>query len=107
MKPVLMSLHFGGREIGLHTYGILIGCGFAIGIVLAYREGRRRGLDGGKILDPSFWMLVTGLVGSRIFYVALNAGAFARTCVGGDELAPRSLTTVISDCTRLVQVWEG
>src|SRR4051812_5930569 len=107
MKPVLMSLHFGGREIGLHTYGILIGCGFAVGIVMAHREARRRGLDGGKILDLSFWMLVTGLIGSRILYVALNAGSFARTCAGRDELAPRAFSTVMADCTRALQVWEG
>ena len=109
MKPVLMSLHFGGREIGLHTYGILIGCGCAIGIALAHREARRRGLDGSKILDLSFWMLVTGLVGSRIFYVALNAGAFARACTGAglDAPVPRAFTTVLSDCTRVLQIWEG
>ena len=31
MKPILLSLQLGGREIGLHTYGILIGCGCAVG----------------------------------------------------------------------------
>ena len=108
MKPILMSLHLGGREIGLHTYGILIGCGCAIGIALAFREARRRGLDGGKILDLSFWMLVTGLVGSRLLYVALNAGAFARACGGADDDAtPRSLARLLVDCTRPLQVWEG
>ena len=107
MKPILVSLSFGGRVIGLHTYGILIGCGFAVGILLAYRDARRRGLDGGKVLDLSFWMLVSGLIGSRIFYVALNAGAFARACTGGGELAPRAFTTVFSDCTRALQIWEG
>jgi phosphatidylglycerol---prolipoprotein diacylglyceryl transferase len=108
MKPILMSLHLGGREIGLHTYGILIGCGCAAGIALAFREARRRGLDGSKILDLSFWMLVTGLVGSRLLYVALNAGAFARACAGADDDAtPRSLARLIVDCTRPMQVWEG
>jgi phosphatidylglycerol:prolipoprotein diacylglycerol transferase len=108
MKPILTSLHFGGREIGLHTYGILIGCGVAVAIALAFREARRRDLDGGKILDLSFWMLVAGLVGSRIFYVALNAGAFVRACTGSDEdAAPRTLFAVFVDCTRVVQLWEG
>ena len=109
MKPILMSLHLGGREIGLHTYGILIGCGCAIGIALAFREARRRGLDGGKILDLSFWMLVTGLVGSRLLYVALNAGAFARACARRRRRrdAARSLARLLVDCTRPLQVWEG
>lgn len=109
MKPILLSLHFGGREVGLHTYGILIGVGCAIAIALAFREARRRALDGGKILDLSFWMLVSGLVGARLFYVALNAGAFARACtgVGDDDPGPRSLGALIGDCTRALQIWEG
>lgn len=109
MKPMLLSLHLGGREIGLHTYGVLIGCGCAVAIVLAFREARRQGLDGSKILDLSFWMLVTGLIGSRLLYVALNASAFARMCAGGgdDELGARSLGRVLGDCTRALQVWEG
>jgi phosphatidylglycerol:prolipoprotein diacylglycerol transferase len=107
MKPVLMSLRLRGGEIALHTYGILIACGFAMGIALAFRDGRRRGLDGGKILDLSFWILVTGLVGSRIFYVALNAADFARSCAGSDDATPRRLTAIVWDCARPLQVWEG
>src|SRR5438128_362222 len=102
-----MSLRFGGRELGLHSYAILIACGFAIGIALAYRQARRRGLDGGKILDLSFWILVVGLLGSRAFYVALNVGDFARLCSGGNDDVPRSLAGVVWDCTRALHVWEG
>lgn len=109
MKPILWSLHLGGRDVGLHTYGIFIGIGCAIAIALAYREGRRHLMEGGKILDLSFWMLVAGLVGSRIFYVALNAGAFWRTCTGagGDESQARTFGAVVADCTRALQIWEG
>jgi phosphatidylglycerol:prolipoprotein diacylglycerol transferase len=109
MKPLLLSLHLGGHEIGLHTYGVLIGCGCAVAITLAFREARRQGLDGGKILDLSFWMLVTGLLGSRLLYVALNARTFANVCIGGgdDTIGARSLGRVLGDCTRVIQVWEG
>jgi phosphatidylglycerol:prolipoprotein diacylglycerol transferase len=107
MKPVFISLTMGGRELGLHSYGILIACGFAIGIALAYREARRRGVDGGKILDLSFWILVVGLLGSRAFYVAVNAGDFARMCAGASSDVPRPLATVAWDCTRALHVWEG
>src|SRR6476659_4910636 len=107
MRPVLMSLHLGQQQVGLHTYGILIACGFAVGIALAYREARRRGLDGGKILDLSFWILVTGLLGSRVLYVALNARDFVHSCAGGDSDVARSIGTVAWDCTRALHVWEG
>jgi phosphatidylglycerol:prolipoprotein diacylglycerol transferase len=109
MRPSFLSLRLGGHELGLHTYGILIACGFAVGIALAYREARRRGLDGGKILDLSFWILVAGLVGSRVFYVAVNARDFAHACTGdsGDGEGARNLATVVWDCTRVLHVWEG
>jgi phosphatidylglycerol:prolipoprotein diacylglycerol transferase len=113
MRPSFLSLHLAGRELGLHTYGILIACGFAVGIALAHREARRRGLDAGKILDLSFWILVSGLIGSRIFYVAVNARDFAHACVGGGAEVgdggdgARTLAAAVWDCTRVLHVWEG
>jgi len=105
VHPLLFEFHLGSRELGLHTYGVLIALGFAIGIWLAVRQGRRLGLDGGKLLDLSFWMLVVGLVGSRIVYVAVNAGDFVRSCAGDGN--PRSWGRLLSNCTRVLQVWEG
>jgi phosphatidylglycerol---prolipoprotein diacylglyceryl transferase len=108
MRPVLFSLRIGSREMGLHTYGVLIATGLAIGIVVAYREGRRRGLDGGRLLDLAFWLTVTGLVGSRLAYGLVNARAFARACAGSDlDAGARTLGRMVSDCTRVLQVWEG
>jgi phosphatidylglycerol:prolipoprotein diacylglycerol transferase len=53
-------------------------------------------------------MLVAGLIGSRIFYVLLNASAFWHTCAGGtDDLTPRTFAAVLGDCTRALQIWEG
>jgi phosphatidylglycerol:prolipoprotein diacylglycerol transferase len=104
--PTLFTLRFGGREIALHSYGILIAIGLAVGIVLAHREGRRRGLDGGRVLDAAFWMIVAGLVGSRIAYGIVNAGEFARICFNGAG-APRSFGGVLADCGRIFAIWQG
>jgi phosphatidylglycerol:prolipoprotein diacylglycerol transferase len=106
MRPVLLSFHFGSRELGLHSYGLFIAAGLVAGIVLAYREARRRGLDGGRVLDLSFWMVVAGLCGARICYGVVNAGEFARACAGGDAAA-RDLGRLVADCTRILQVWQG
>jgi phosphatidylglycerol---prolipoprotein diacylglyceryl transferase len=104
--PTLVTLRFGGREIALHSYGILIAIGLAVGIALAHREGRRRGLDGGRVLDAAFWMIVAGLIGSRIAYGIVNAGEFARLCFQGAG-PPRSLGGVLSDCARIFAIWQG
>jgi phosphatidylglycerol:prolipoprotein diacylglycerol transferase len=104
--PTLFTLRLGGREMAFHTYGILIAVGLAVGIALAHREGRRRGFDGGRVLDAAFWMIVAGLVGSRIVYGIVNAGDFARACFhGGGE--PRSAGAVIGDCARIFAIWQG
>jgi phosphatidylglycerol:prolipoprotein diacylglycerol transferase len=90
----------------VHTYGLLIAVGLALGITLGAREARRRGLDVGRVLDFAFWATVAGLLGSRVAYALVNLGAFARACVG-PAAEPRGLLRVLSDCTRVVQVWEG
>jgi phosphatidylglycerol---prolipoprotein diacylglyceryl transferase len=102
----LFTLRLGGREIALHSYGVLIAIGLAVGIALAYRQARRQRMDGGRVLDAAFWMIVAGLVGSRIVYGLVNAGEFARVCFHGGG-GPRSAGTVLSDCTRILAIWQG
>jgi phosphatidylglycerol:prolipoprotein diacylglycerol transferase len=106
MRPVLFTLHVGSREIGLHTYGLLIAVGLGLGIALGTREARRRGLETGRILDFAFWATVAGLVASRVAYGLINLGDFTRVCVEGQG-GGRSLGQVVWDCSRIVHVWEG
>src|SRR5438552_19114282 len=106
MHPTLFTLRLGGREIAFHSYGVLIAIGLALGIALAYREARRYGMDRGRVLDAAFWMIVAGLVGSRIVYGLVNAGEFARVCFHGGG-APRAAGAVLSDCTRILAIWPG
>ncbi len=100
MHPVLFTLPLGRREIALHSYGILIAAGLGAGIWVAYREGRRRGLDGGRVLDLAFWLVVSGLVGSRLTYGLVNARSFFHACADGGGPWWR-------DCTSLLAIWEG
>lgn len=106
MFPVLTTLHFGGREISLRSYGIMIAIGLGAGIALAYRRARAAGFDGGRFLDAAFWVTVGGLVGSRVVYVIVNAGDYARACFVGPG-PPRGLGAVLTDCSKPLQIWEG
>jgi phosphatidylglycerol:prolipoprotein diacylglycerol transferase len=106
MFPTLFTVRLGGRELAFHSYGVLIAVGLAAGIAVAYREARRQGFDRGRVLDAAFWMIVAGLVGSRIVYGLVNAGDFARVCFhGGGE--SRSFFTALGDCMRILAVWQG
>jgi phosphatidylglycerol:prolipoprotein diacylglycerol transferase len=100
LHPVLFSFILGRREVTLHSYGLLIALGLAIGIAVAHREGLRRGLDGGRVLDLAFWLTVSGLCGSRIAYGLVNARDFFHACLDGGG-------PWWHDCTRVLQVWEG
>src|SRR5690349_2846555 len=103
MRPTLFTLHPGGHALGLHTYGVLVALGFAVGILLFWREGRRQGLNGGRLLDLAFWCIVTGLVGSRLTYVAVNAGDFANACFGSGASAGGRIV----GCGAVLRFWEG
>jgi phosphatidylglycerol:prolipoprotein diacylglycerol transferase len=104
--PVLATLRFGGRQLGVNSYGVLIAVGLAFGVATAYYEGKRQKLDASRVLDLAFWLIVAGLVGARIAYVAVNADDFARICVGSG-LPARGARAIASDCTRMFRVWEG
>jgi phosphatidylglycerol:prolipoprotein diacylglycerol transferase len=62
------------EEISLpvHTYGLALATGFIVGIWLAQREARRQGQDPEAIADLSFWILVSALVGSRVYFIFVN-----------------------------------
>ncbi len=65
MLPVLINI--GGYS--LHTYGVLLALGFLLAVWVGTREAHRIGLDPNLIIDLSFYVLVSALVGSRLFYV--------------------------------------
>ena len=103
MRPILFTLHVGGRELGLHTYGLLVALGFTLGILLMWRTGKREGFDGGRLLDLAFWGLVAGLAGSRLTYVAVNARAFAEACFGSGTAEDGRIV----GCAAALKFWEG
>ncbi len=101
MHQVLFSI----RSFALHTYGVLIALGFLVGIVLAAREARRVGQSQERMLDLCFWILVSGLVGSRILYILTNLSDYVATCREG--IASGSRREMIWKCSAALHVWEG
>ncbi len=62
----------GDLSLPLHTYGLLIATGFIVAIALAQREARRRGQQADRVGDLAFWVLLAALVGSRLYFIAVN-----------------------------------
>jgi phosphatidylglycerol:prolipoprotein diacylglycerol transferase len=56
----------------IHTYGVCIALGAFLGIFLISRDAKRQGFDQQHILDLTFYLLISAIIGSRVFYILLN-----------------------------------
>ncbi|MEW6439451.1 MAG: prolipoprotein diacylglyceryl transferase [bacterium] len=85
MHPILIQFH----GFSIHSYGVMLAIGFMVGISLAAREAVRTGVDPDKILNLTFWILLSSIVGSRLFH-----------CI---VFYPQYL----KDPLRIFKLWEG
>ena len=65
IDPVAFSL----GPIDVHWYGIIIGAGALLALLLAMREGERRGLDKDLFADLLLWAFPFAILGARLYYV--------------------------------------
>ncbi len=68
MNPVAFEI-FG---LSIRWYGILLSSGILVGILLAYYEAKRLGLNPEYILDLSLWCVPAAVIGARLYYVLLE-----------------------------------
>ena len=59
-----------GRPI--YFYGVLIGCGFLLGILLCAKRAPRFGLKEDDVYDVMLWLIPTSILGARLYYVAFR-----------------------------------
>lgn len=85
MHPILVQF-FG---FSIHSYGVMLAAGFVVGISLAAREAVRIGVDPEKVLNLSFWILVSSIIGSRLFHCIVFYPQY------------------IADPLRVLKLWEG
>ena len=53
----------------IYFYGIIIMCGVLAAIWVSIKETERRGLDSEYIWDMVPWLLLSGIIGARIWHV--------------------------------------
>ncbi|MFM7085420.1 MAG: prolipoprotein diacylglyceryl transferase [Cyanobium sp.] len=72
--PVLVQL----GPFSLRWYGLLIATAVLLGLLLAMRLGRRRGIDPALIADLLPLMVLGAVLGARSYYVLLNWAEYSR-----------------------------
>ena len=72
MYPVLFSI----GPLTLHTYGVMLALGAALGLWLYTRLARSAGLDPDRAMSLALWLLISGLIGSRLMFVLLEPEQF-------------------------------
>lgn len=85
MHPILFKI----GPLTIHTYGVLVAAGFLLGIALAVGQARKEGIPSDKILDLGFYVLLAAIIGSRLFFVVINAGHYLKNPI------------------EILKIWEG
>lgn len=65
MHPILFKV----GSFQLPTYGLLLALALLTGLIVATQLGRREGLDPARLLDFSVWLIISGLIGAKIYMI--------------------------------------
>lgn len=55
--------------LDIHTYGVFVAMGFLIGLAVAGWRARREGIDPERISDFGAWLIVSGMLGGKLFHI--------------------------------------
>jgi phosphatidylglycerol:prolipoprotein diacylglycerol transferase len=133
MKPTLFSFELpilGKVVIGY--YFTLLAVGFAMAILLTWRDAKRLQINPDKIIDLNLYMIIFGIIGARVLHLIAD-GHFMEyvnlcvdpatikavanvpaTCTADAQCAPYFLCNEAAghchpprDCLRALMVWQG
>ncbi len=60
----------------VHSYGVMLALSFLIGIYFAVNRAEKRGIKGEEIVNLGFVIILSSIIGSRLFYVLFHVGEF-------------------------------
>jgi phosphatidylglycerol:prolipoprotein diacylglycerol transferase len=79
MHPRLLELpwtipHFG--TITVYTYGVLLAASYLLGLQLALKRARARGLDSTRVMDLGIYIIISALVGAKLLLLVTDFQTF-------------------------------
>lgn len=72
MYPIILKL----GSLKLSSYGLMLAIAFLVGIFLAKRIGKQENVSSQQIEAISFWMIISGILGSRFLYTFVEHGEY-------------------------------
>lgn len=72
MHPILLNIY----GLKLYSYGFLIAIGFLLSLWFMTYEAKRLKENSDRFIDISFYLLITGIIGSRIVHVLVDDPAY-------------------------------
>ncbi len=72
MHPYLIKI----GSFKLPAYGVFVALAFMTALTLAVKRAEREGIEKEVIVDLSFWILISGIIGARFYFVLENLSLF-------------------------------
>ncbi|GAB4331034.1 MAG: prolipoprotein diacylglyceryl transferase [Calditrichia bacterium] len=72
MHPELFRI----GPLAVHSYGLMLAISFVVGIFLASKLAEKRGIKGDEIVNLGFVIIVSSVIGARLFYVLFHLDEF-------------------------------
>lgn len=67
-----MKNHISIGGFDIMFYGMIIGAGFILGMLIAQKLAERKGMNTDLLWDFFIYLIISGVIGARIYYVAFN-----------------------------------
>jgi len=68
MHPILFEL----GSWPVYTYGILLAAAYLLGLQLAVRRAKKRGVDPNRVMDLGIWIIIAALVGAKALLIVVD-----------------------------------
>lgn len=72
MHPVIVEIGW----FSVYSFGFMLAISFLAGIYISTHRAKSFGIDPQHVLDLSVWLIVAGVVGSRLLYVVFHLGEY-------------------------------
>jgi phosphatidylglycerol:prolipoprotein diacylglycerol transferase len=72
MHPILVKL----GPVVIHSYGFLMALGVGLGVWFLYVQAKKCGLEGSRVLDAAFYILLVSLLGAKLVLFVGNISLY-------------------------------